>query len=105
MTAVIKTFYLVWKAVMVAGVALSGLLTRLSPTQVQDFAAGCNVCVSTVATWCNLTGDPLCIHHKEIPPLAAIGERTGTKIIQQVTGKRWKETGQLYFVLYKHSVG
>lgn len=59
-----------------------------------------------VATWCNLTEDPVQTRHQGIPPLAdatvhciATGKLSGTTIIQQGRDMWWKERGQLYFVL------
>lgn len=59
-----------------------------------------------VATWCNLTGDPVQTRHQGIPPLAdatahyiATGKLSGTTVVQQGRDQGWKERGQLYFVL------
>ena len=59
-----------------------------------------------VATWCNLTGNPVQTHHRGNPPLAdvavysmAAGRLSGTTVIQQGRNVRWKGRGQLYFVL------
>jgi len=58
-----------------------------------------------VATWCNLTGDPVQTRHRGIPPLAyaavfvATGKLSGTTIIQQGSDTRWKGRGQLCFDL------